>query len=209
MLFNRPPRIEHRSPNPSKGQEHLRPSWIAILRWLQAHKVEYVLIGAVAEAARGNTHVDGPIAVVPAPYRRNLERLARALTREHARLRVDAGGVSGQGVESNSAWTGGLDRRASIVPSAARTLTLRLRAAVFVTVMGFSYPETTPPDRFRYQSRAFRARLRGLMHPACLDDGSRCGRSRVPERDRTPQCGGENGLRSQVRGSRRSPARRN
>ena len=95
MLFNRLPRIEHRSPNPSKGQEHLRPSWIAILRWLQAHKVEYVLIGAVAEAARGNTHVDGPIAVVPAPYRRNLERLARALTREHARLRVDAGGVSG------------------------------------------------------------------------------------------------------------------
>src|SRR5437588_10564073 len=95
MLFNRLPRIEHRSPNPSKGQEHLRPSWIAILRWLQARKVEYVLIGAVAEAARGNTHVDGPIAVVPAPYRRNLERLARALTREHARLRVDAGGVSG------------------------------------------------------------------------------------------------------------------
>lgn len=95
MLFNRPPRIQHRSPNPSKGQEHLRPSWIAILRWLQAHKVEYVLVGAVAEAVRGNTHVDGPVAVVPAPYRRNLERLARALTKEHARLRVDAGPDSG------------------------------------------------------------------------------------------------------------------
>jgi hypothetical protein len=95
MLFNRLPRIEHRSPNPSKGQEHLRPSWIAILRWLQAHKVEYVLVGAVAEAVRGDTRVDGPVAVVPAPYRRNLERLARALTREHARLRVDAGAASG------------------------------------------------------------------------------------------------------------------
>lgn len=95
LLFKRPPRIEHRSPNPSKGQEHLRPSWIAILRWLQAHKVEYVLVGPVAEAARGNTEADGAVAVVPAPYRRNLERLAQALNAEHARLRVDAGKVSG------------------------------------------------------------------------------------------------------------------
>ena len=95
LLFKRLPRIEHRSPNPSKGQEHLRPSWIAILRWLQAHKVEYVLVGPVAEAIRGNAHADGPVAVVPAPYRRNLERLARAVTAEHARLRVDAGSASG------------------------------------------------------------------------------------------------------------------
>lgn len=94
-LFNRLPRIEHRTPNPSKGQEHLRPSWIAVLRWFQAHRVEYVLVGAAAEAVRGNTRIDGPVAVVPAPYRRNLERLARALNAEHARLRVDADGVSG------------------------------------------------------------------------------------------------------------------
>ena len=65
------------------------------MRWLQAHKVEFVLVGPVAEAARGNTHADGPVAVVPAPYRRNLERLAQALTKEHARLRVDAGAASG------------------------------------------------------------------------------------------------------------------
>ncbi len=95
MLFKRHPRIEHRSPNPSKGQEHLRPSWIAILRWLHENKVEYVLVGPVAEAARGDTDADGPVAVVPAPYRRNLERLAQALNAEHARLRVDAGAVSG------------------------------------------------------------------------------------------------------------------
>lgn len=94
-LFNRIPKIEHSSPNPSKGQEHLRPSWIAIFRWLHAHKVEYVLVGAVAEAVRGDTRADGPVAVVPAPYRRNLERLGRALTKEHARLRVDAGAASG------------------------------------------------------------------------------------------------------------------
>jgi hypothetical protein len=95
MLFNRLPRIEHRSPNPSEGQEHLRPSWIAILRWLQAHEVEYVLVGAVAEAVRGDRHADGPVAIVPAPYRRNFERLARALTKEQARLRIDAGTASG------------------------------------------------------------------------------------------------------------------
>jgi len=93
-LFNRLPRIEHQTPNPTEGQEHLRPNWIAVLRWLQAHKVEYVLVGAVAEAVRGNTRIDGPVAVVPAPYRRNLERLARALNAEHARVRVDANGVS-------------------------------------------------------------------------------------------------------------------
>jgi hypothetical protein len=29
------------------------------------------------------------VAIVPAPYRRNLERLAKALTSEHARLRVE------------------------------------------------------------------------------------------------------------------------
>jgi hypothetical protein len=95
LLFNRLPRIEHRTPNPTKGQEHLRPSWIATLRWLHAHRVEYVLVGAVAEAVRGDRHIDGPVAVVPAPYRRNLERLARALNAEHARLRVDTNGCGG------------------------------------------------------------------------------------------------------------------
>jgi hypothetical protein len=95
MLFKRQPRIEHRSPNPTKGQEHLKPGWLAVLRWLQAYKVEFVLVGPVAEAIRGNPNADGPIAIVPAPYRRNLERLARALNGEQARLRVDAGAASG------------------------------------------------------------------------------------------------------------------
>jgi hypothetical protein len=95
MLFKRTPRIEHRSANPSKGQEHLKPGWVALLRWLQAHSVEFVLVGPVAEAIRGNVRADGPVAIVPAPYRRNLERLARALCAEHARMRVDAGAASG------------------------------------------------------------------------------------------------------------------
>lgn len=95
MLFKRQPRIEHRSANPTKGQEHLRPGWVALLRWLQAHRVEFVLVGPVAEAIRGNVRAEGPVSIVPAPYRRNLERLARALCAEHARLRVDAGTATG------------------------------------------------------------------------------------------------------------------
>ncbi len=95
MLFKRLPRIEYRPANPTKGQEHLKPGWLALLRWLQAYKVEFVLVGPVAEAVRGDERAEGPVAVVPAPYRRNLERLGRALTAEHARLRVDAGAASG------------------------------------------------------------------------------------------------------------------
>jgi hypothetical protein len=86
---NRVPGIEHRPAEPPHGLEHLRSDWIAIVRWLVANKVEHVLVGAVAEAVRGNPKVSGPVAIVPAPYRRNLERLARALTSEHARLRVE------------------------------------------------------------------------------------------------------------------------
>ncbi len=95
MLFTRAPRIEHRPANPAPGQEHLKPGWVAILRWLQTHKVEFVLVGPVAESIRGNVRADGPVAIVPAPYRRNLDRLARALSAEQARLRVDAGAASG------------------------------------------------------------------------------------------------------------------
>jgi hypothetical protein len=90
MLLKRgAPRIDARSVEPVRGLEHLRVEWVAILRWLRDSRVEYVLVGPVADAIRGNTHAVGPVAIVPAPYRRNLERLARALTSEHARVRSD------------------------------------------------------------------------------------------------------------------------
>jgi hypothetical protein len=94
-LKNRVPRIEHRSPNPTEGLEHLSPESVAIIRWLAASRVEHVLIGALAEAIRGEKGARGPVAIVPAPYRRNLERLARALAIEHARLRSDVGSRAG------------------------------------------------------------------------------------------------------------------
>ncbi len=47
-------------------------------------------MGVVAEAVRGGSGAHGPVAVVPAPYGRNFERLSRALNAVHARLRIDA-----------------------------------------------------------------------------------------------------------------------
>ncbi len=91
MLLKRSvPGIELRAADTPAGLEHLRSHWVAFVRWLAANKVEYVLIGPVAEAVRGDARAQGPVTIVPAPYRRNLERLARALSAEHARLRAEA-----------------------------------------------------------------------------------------------------------------------
>jgi hypothetical protein len=90
MLLKRSaPRIDARSVTPVHGLEHLKEEWIAILRWFRDSRVEYVLIGPVGDAIRGNIRAAGPVTIVPAPYRRNLERLARALSCEHARQRSD------------------------------------------------------------------------------------------------------------------------
>jgi hypothetical protein len=90
MLLKRSaPRIDARSVTPVHGLEHLKIEWVAILRWLRDSRVEYVLIGPVADAIRGNTRAAGPVAIVPAPYGRNLDRLARALCSEHARVRSE------------------------------------------------------------------------------------------------------------------------
>ncbi len=80
-------RIDCRSVEPARGFEHLNHEWIAILRWLAANKVEFVLIGPVAGAIRGDASDAGPVTIVPAPHHRNLERLAQTLTAERARLR--------------------------------------------------------------------------------------------------------------------------
>jgi hypothetical protein len=95
LLRHRPPGIESRPANTAKGFEHLDDKWIAVLRWLQANRIEYVLVGSVARAVRGDIAAKGPVAIVPAPYGRNLDRLARALGSEHARLRIDGGARSG------------------------------------------------------------------------------------------------------------------
>ena len=60
-----------------------------MLRWLNANKVEYVLIGPAAEAIRGRSDARGPVAIVPEPYKRNFDRLTRALVGSDARIRID------------------------------------------------------------------------------------------------------------------------
>jgi hypothetical protein len=92
LLKRRVPRIDSRPAKPAQGFEHLDHKAISVVRWLNANRIDYVLVGPVAEAIRGRVTVRGPVAVVPAPYDRNFERLERALWRSHARLRVDSGG---------------------------------------------------------------------------------------------------------------------
>jgi hypothetical protein len=91
LLRNRPPGIDSAPVKAVKGFEHLDENWIAVLRWLQANRIDYVLVGPVARAVRGDSAARGPVAIVPAPYGRNLDRLARALWSAHARLRLEAG----------------------------------------------------------------------------------------------------------------------
>jgi hypothetical protein len=85
------PQIDMRPPHPAQGFEHLAGESIAVLTWLRANQIEFVLVGPVAEAIRGAGSAAGPVAIVPAPYRRNFERLSRALDASGAKPRTDAG----------------------------------------------------------------------------------------------------------------------
>lgn len=90
LLKRRPPGISTDTMEPRTGFDHLEPSAGAVLRWLNANRVDYVLVGAVARAIRGEAGAAGPVAIVPAPYRRNWERLCTALVAERAGLRTES-----------------------------------------------------------------------------------------------------------------------
>ncbi len=92
LLKRRVPRIDSRPAEPSRGFEHLDHRAIEVVRWLNANRIDYVMVGPVAEAIRGRPGAQGPVAIVPAPYGRNFERLERAMWAAHARLRVDGAG---------------------------------------------------------------------------------------------------------------------
>jgi hypothetical protein len=73
-----------------------------VLRWLAQSRVEYVVVGALARAIRGDGSASGPVAIAPAPYGRNLERLSQALSAAHARLRVEGDRAENTAVRLNA-----------------------------------------------------------------------------------------------------------
>jgi len=94
LLRHHPPGIDSRPVRLRPGLEHLEQNSVAVLRWLNVNKVDFVVVGPAAHAIRGDTNAEGPVAIVPAPYGRNFERLAGALVAERAGLRGDRG-ISG------------------------------------------------------------------------------------------------------------------
>jgi hypothetical protein len=104
LLRNRAPGINDTpaATPPHPPFEHLPESAIAVLRWLNVNRVDYVLVGSVARAVRGDNSQTGPVSIVPAPYGRNLDRLARALWSAKAKLRVD-GQLAGPSPDSTVA----------------------------------------------------------------------------------------------------------
>jgi NAD(P)-dependent dehydrogenase (short-subunit alcohol dehydrogenase family) len=91
LLKHRPPRIKSEPVELRAGLEHLDQNSIAVLRWLNANKLDYVVIGALARAIRGDVRARGHVAIVPAPYDRNYERLCAALVAARAGLRAELG----------------------------------------------------------------------------------------------------------------------
>ena len=91
-LRRRIPKIDTDPISAAQGFEHLAGESIAVLKWLKENQVEFVLVGPVAKAIRAGAGESGPVAIVPAPYRRNFERLRRALDAGHARPRGEVAG---------------------------------------------------------------------------------------------------------------------
>jgi hypothetical protein len=88
------PRLEDLNTEPLPAFGHLDRDAVSMLAWLRAARVEFVLVGPVAAAIRGPAGRPGPVAIVPAPYSRNYERLAEVLGAEHAHARLAGGSVS-------------------------------------------------------------------------------------------------------------------
>ncbi len=88
LLRHRSPDIDTTPVNLSPRLAHLEQGWVAVLRWLNANRVDFVVVGPVAYAIRGELTARGPVAIVPAPYDRNYERLSTALVARGAGLRA-------------------------------------------------------------------------------------------------------------------------
>ncbi len=98
LLRNRAPQIVDTPAPAGAPYEHLSTASVAVVSWLAGAHIDFVLVGAFARRLRGEESASGPVAIVPAPYGRNLDRLVHALTALHARERTSVlAGVGGQG----------------------------------------------------------------------------------------------------------------
>jgi hypothetical protein len=88
LLRNRTPPIATVPEQAAAGCEHLPGAALAVLSWLSGARIDFVLVGAVARQLRGEHGAAGPVAIVPAPYGRNLDRLVQALGVQRARERT-------------------------------------------------------------------------------------------------------------------------
>jgi hypothetical protein len=165
LLKRRTPRIESRPVDTKQGFENLDPAAIAVLRWLRANQVEFVLVGPVAAAIRGAGGDDGPVAIVPAPFRRNLERLARALDSARAAVRLDGVGISGETAATPTKLTADKLAREQLwtlrcgsfdldvegqVPGTGGYQELLYEASTFEPAAGVSVEVAAPEDIERY-----------------------------------------------------------
>ena len=66
---------------------------IRICEILNEERVEYVIVGGFAAVIRGSSLPTRDIDIVPSRVSENLDRLARALTRMNAEIRIEGGSV--------------------------------------------------------------------------------------------------------------------
>jgi len=78
LLRHRTEPADERPAIRTEGFEHLSDGTVSVLRWLAVKRVEFVLVGAVARAIRGERAAVGSVAIVPAPYGRNQDRLSQS-----------------------------------------------------------------------------------------------------------------------------------
>jgi hypothetical protein len=136
-----------------------------ILRVLEKHGVEYVVIGGIAATLHGSPHVTTDLDITPSRGRKNLERLSAALRELNARIRVEGepGGFpfshnweSLQRMDMLNLVTDEGDLDISFAPAGTRGYDDLRRDAVQIEVMGVRTTVASLADVVRSKEAAGR-----------------------------------------------------
>jgi len=150
-----------------------------ILRILERHGVQFVVIGGIAATLHGSPHVTTDVDITPERGRKNLERLSAALSELDARIRV-AGEPDGfpfshnweslQRMQVLNLMTKHGDLDISFVPSGTRGYEDLRKDAVILEVMGVKTRVASLADVVRSKEAAGRPKdyltlptLRGML----------------------------------------------